>query len=100
MSERLCKPKLFLIIDLLPFAKLLELLAIDHSSSERRIIFVEVLSCSGCFITCMGAHVPAAELDNAIWFSILSGCQDSCGIVPNGHAGSVGSFNICQGLKC
>ena len=34
----LYKPKLF-IIDLLPFAKLLELLAIDHSSSKRRIIF-------------------------------------------------------------
>ena len=39
MSEHLYKPKLFLIIDLLPFAKLLELLATDHSSPER-IIFV------------------------------------------------------------
>ena len=29
-----------LIIELLPFAKLLELLATDHSLSERRIIFV------------------------------------------------------------
>ena len=38
--ERLYKPKLFLIIDLLPFAKLFELLAINHSSSERRIIFI------------------------------------------------------------
>ena len=35
----LYKPKLF-IIDLLPFAKLLKLLAIDHTSPERRIIFV------------------------------------------------------------
>ena len=34
------KPKLFLIIDLLLFAKLLELLAINHSSSERRVIFI------------------------------------------------------------
>ena len=33
---------------------------------------VEVLPCSGCFITCMGAHFPAVELDNAIRFSILS----------------------------
>ena len=41
VSEHLYKPKLFLIIDLLPFAKLLELLAIgqffwkeDHFSSS------------------------------------------------------------------
>ena len=33
---------------------------------------VEVLPCSGCFITCMGAHFPAVELDNAIQFSTLS----------------------------
>ena len=33
------KPKLFMI-DLLPFAKLLELLALNHSSLERRIVFV------------------------------------------------------------
>ena len=32
--------KLFLIIDLLPFAKLLKLSAINHSSSEKSIIFV------------------------------------------------------------
>ena len=38
--ESLHKPRLFLIIDLLPFAKLVELLAINRSSSERRIIFV------------------------------------------------------------
>ena len=40
ISKGFQKPKLLLIIDLLPFAKLLELLAIDHSSSEKRIIFV------------------------------------------------------------
>ena len=34
------KPKLFLIIKLLQFAKLLELLASNHSLAERRIIFV------------------------------------------------------------
>ena len=38
--RELYKPKLFLVIDLLPFAKLLELLAIDHSSSDRRAIFI------------------------------------------------------------
>ena len=32
---------------------------------------VKVLPCSGCFITCMGVHFPAVELDNTIWFSIL-----------------------------
>ena len=39
VSERLHEPKLF-FTDLLKLAKLLELLAINHSSSERRIIFV------------------------------------------------------------
>ena len=37
--QRLYKPILFFIIDLLPFAEFLELLAIDHSLTERRIIF-------------------------------------------------------------
>ena len=44
--------------------------------SERRNIFApwllkfsHVLS---CFITCMGVHFPAVELDNAIRFSTLS----------------------------
>ena len=32
-------------------------------------LVVEILPCSGCFITCMGAHFPALELDNAIRFS-------------------------------
>ena len=40
ISKGFQKPRLLLIIDLLPFAKLLELLAIDHSSSEKRITFV------------------------------------------------------------
>ena len=47
---------------------------------------VEVLPCNDCFITCMGAHFPAVELDNVIWFSTFTGCQSSCGIVPNGPA--------------
>ena len=74
ISERLHKSKLFLIIDLVPFAKLLELLAINLSSPERRIIFcslvVEVLPYSGCFITGMGAQFPTVELDNAIQISL------------------------------
>ena len=75
-------------MDLLQFAKLLELLAIDHSSSGRRIIFAPRLlkfchvlvalqllwvhPCSGCFITCMDAHFHTVKFDNTIRFSILS----------------------------
>ena len=33
---------------------------------------VEVLPCSGCFTTCMGAHFHAVQLDNTISFSTLS----------------------------
>ena len=33
---------------------------------------VEVLPCSGCFITCIGVHFPAVKLDNMIQFSTLS----------------------------
>ena len=40
VSECLHKPELCLINDVLLMAKLLELLAINISSSERRIIFV------------------------------------------------------------
>ena len=32
----------------------------------------EVLSFSGCFITCIGAHFSPVELDNMIQFSLLS----------------------------
>ena len=42
-TECLYNPKLFLIIYLLPFTKLLELLAIDHGWSEMIIIFVPSL---------------------------------------------------------
>ena len=35
-------------------------------------MFVEVLPCLGCFITCMSAHFPAVELDYAIQFSTFS----------------------------
>ena len=40
----------------------------DHFRSS----VVEVLPCSGCFISCMGAGFTAVELDNAIRFSTLS----------------------------
>ena len=40
----------------------------DHFCSS----VVEVLPCSGCFISCMGAGFTAVELDNAIRFSTLS----------------------------
>ena len=33
---------------------------------------VEALPCSGYFTTCIGAHFPAVEMDNAIKFSIVS----------------------------
>ena len=78
--------------------KILGVITINQSLSERGITFF--LPCSGCFITCMGAHFPAVALDNAIRFSTFPGCQGSCGIVPNGPAGSVVSFNISQDLKC
>ena len=64
ISEPLHKRKLFLIIDLISFAKLLELLAINQSSSERRIIFVPRLL--------KFSHFPAFKLNNAILFSTLS----------------------------
>ena len=32
----------------------------------------DILPCSGCFVTCMGAHFPTVELDNAIRLSTLS----------------------------
>ena len=78
--------KLFLIIDLLLFTKLLELLAINYSLSESRSTFVEVHPCSSCFITYMGVHFPTVELDDTIQFSTLPGCQGSCGMVTNGPA--------------
>ena len=66
----------FIIIDFLLFAKPLELVAINNSSSERRIIFVPRSLKFSMFwlfyITCMGAHFFAVELYNAIRFSTLS----------------------------
>ena len=88
-------------MDLLPFAKLLELLALDHSSSEKRMIFAPWwLKFSGCFITYMGAHFPQLNWITQSGLAPFPGCQGSCGIVPNGAAGSVVSFSIHEDLKC
>ena len=57
ISEGLHKPKLFLIIDLPSFAKLLDLLDIKCSLSEGKIIFVP------WFLKFMDVHFPAVELD-------------------------------------
>ena len=65
---------MFLIIDLLLFAKLLELLAIDHSSSERRIIFVPRWLKFSHVLVILNLHGCALlhnRLDNAIRFSTL-----------------------------
>ena len=91
------QPKSFLIINLLVFAKLLDLLAINHSLTERRIY---ILPCAVCFKACMGAHFPAVELDNAIWFSTLSKMSGLLWVVPNGPVSLVVSFNIRQCSKC
>ena len=58
----LTKPKLFLIIDLLPFTKPLELLAVNHSSSERTIIFVPRLFGSPMFWLFCNLHGCAFPL--------------------------------------
>ena len=55
-------------------AKLQELLAINHSSSERRFssLVVEIIPCFGRFITCMGMHFLTVELNSMIQFNTLS----------------------------
>ena len=104
VNFRAHKPKLFHIIDLLPFVKLLKLLAINHSLSERRIICVPwLLKLSHVlffFITCMVVHFPELSWIVQSGLAPFPGCQGSCGIVPNGPADLVISFHICQGLKC
>ena len=88
---------LFLIIDLLLFRKLLELLAINQSLSEGRIIFVPRLL---KFSHVLCVYFPTVELDNMIWLATFPGCQGFCGIVQIGHDSYIVSFNIRQGLKC
>ena len=50
--------------------RFLELLAINHSSLERRV--VEAPPCSGYFTTCMGVRFPLVGFDNEIQFNTLS----------------------------
>ena len=76
MLEHLRRSRLFLIIGLIPFAKRLELLAINCGSSERRIIFVPLLL-KFSRVLVIFQHVwvrtsPAVELNKVIWFSMLS----------------------------
>ena len=85
-------------------SQLLELLANNHSLSERRIIFLPWLL--------KFYHVLVVlELTQVCTFLQLSwikgsglapfpGCQGSCGIVSNRLVGLVMSFNVCKGLKC
>ena len=98
------KSWLFLIADLLLFAKLLKLLVINHSSSKRRIIFVPwLLKFSHAPTVLQLAWVcTSAQLSWITQSSLasFSEYQGSCGIVPNGPASLVFSFNIRQGLKC
>ena len=68
-SKRLGWSKLRNDIDLPLFAILLGLLIINHSSSERRSIFV----LGWLKLSCMGAHFPVFKLDNTIRFSIVFG---------------------------
>ena len=92
-----------LIIDLLPFAKLLELLAMNHSSSERRISFVpRLLKFSHVLVVLGLAWVRTSpQLSWIAWsrLALFRGCWGSCSIVPNGPTGLVVSFNMCQRLK-
>ena len=69
----------------------MELLAINQSLSERRIIFVPRL---------LKFSHGLVYLDSVIQFSTFSKMSGFCGTVPNGPVGLVVSFNICQGLKC
>ena len=82
----------------------LELLAINHSSSERRIIFVpRLLKLSHILVVLYFAWVRTSPHLSWIMRSNLAtfpGCQGSCGKVSNGPTGSVVSFSVRQGLKC
>ena len=84
--------------------KFLEILATNHSLSKRRDIFVpQLLELPHVLIVLQLAWMHSSPQLSWITQSGLApypGCQDSCGMVPNGSPGSNVSFNICQGLKC
>ena len=96
------KVKLFLITDLVLFAKLLELLAINHGLSERRIIFVpRLLKFSHVLVVLQleGVHTSPQLSWITPGLAPFRGCQVFCDIVPNGPSSSVVPFNKHQGLK-
>ena len=66
------------------------IVAIDHSLPERKIIFVPSLL----------KFSPLLSWIMRCGLAPFPGCQGSCGIVPNGPASLVVSFNIHHGLKC
>ena len=66
----------------------------DHFLSS----VVKVLPCSGCFITCMGAHFPELSWIMQSSLAPFLGCQGSCDIVPSGATGSV-AFLYTPGLE-
>ena len=100
----LAETKLLLMIDLFPFAKLLELLPVNNSSSEKRDIFVPRLSkLYHVLLDLQLAWVrtsPQLSWIRRSIFAFVPGCQGSYGIVPNRSAGLVIFHNIRQGLKC
>ena len=104
ISKRLHKPKLLLIVDLVHFVKLLKLLAINHSLSKRRNIFVpQLLKLSHFLVVLQLARV--LNLLQLRWITRTDlvpfpGCQSSCGIISNGSGGLVVSFVIRKRLKC
>ena len=89
--------------DLLLLAELLELLAINHSSFERRIISVLWLLDFSYVLVVYNLHGVCTSLQLSwVTRSALEpfpGCQHSCGIVPNGLICLVISFNVSHGLK-
>ena len=79
----------------------MELLAIDHSLSVRRIIFVPWwLKFSHVLQLAWVRTFPQLSWITRSGLAPFPGCQGSCGIVPNGPACSVFSFNMRQCLKC
>ena len=89
--------------DQLLLAELLELLAINNSSFQRRIIFVlQLLDFSYVLVVLQLAWVCTSSQLSWITRCGLEpfpGCQLSSGIVPNGLMCLLISFNICHGLK-
>ena len=72
----------------------------DSSSLWREVFLsvVEALHCSDCFPACRGAHFAVCEEDHGtglVLRLVLLGCQGSCGIVPNGPAGSYSGSSVC-----